>query len=239
MRPSASSAVAGRSGADRGTPRDARRRREPPRRAGRGVRCRALASADAAQWLSLALVAAAAVFADQVTKHIVSSQLALDDEIEIVGPFSIHHVQNSGIAFGLFSERDGRRHRHHGRRGRLDALLLRARRRAPPGAARRARPVIGGSVSNLVDRVRLGHVTDFLDLRWWPAFNLADMCIVVGVVMLLGDDARRRAKPTSAPGRRDVAPDLAARTGDAAGLRLDRYLVRAGGDRLARRPPSG
>ena len=52
---------------------------------------------------SLALVAAA-VAADQVTKHIVSSQLALDDEIEIVGPLSIHHVQNSGIAFGLFPD---------------------------------------------------------------------------------------------------------------------------------------
>jgi signal peptidase II len=45
--------------------------------------------------------------------------------------------------------------------------------------------VIGGSVSNLVDRVRLGHVTDFLDLKFWPAFNLADSFIVVGVGILL------------------------------------------------------
>jgi len=45
--------------------------------------------------------------------------------------------------------------------------------------------VIGGSLSNLVDRVRLGHVTDFLDLKWWPAFNLADSFIVVGVAILL------------------------------------------------------
>jgi signal peptidase II len=45
--------------------------------------------------------------------------------------------------------------------------------------------LIGGSVSNLIDRVRLGHVTDFLDLRWWPAFNLADSFIVVGVAILL------------------------------------------------------
>jgi signal peptidase II len=45
--------------------------------------------------------------------------------------------------------------------------------------------VIGGSVSNLIDRVRLGHVTDFLDLRYWPAFNLADSFIVVGVAALL------------------------------------------------------
>jgi signal peptidase II len=45
--------------------------------------------------------------------------------------------------------------------------------------------VIGGSVSNLIDRVRLGHVTDFLDFRYWPAFNLADTFIVVGVGALL------------------------------------------------------
>ena len=41
--------------------------------------------------------------------------------------------------------------------------------------------VIGGSVSNLADRIRLGHVTDFLDLSHWPAFNLADSFIVIGV----------------------------------------------------------
>jgi signal peptidase II len=45
--------------------------------------------------------------------------------------------------------------------------------------------VIGGSVSNLADRVRLGYVTDFLDFRYWPAFNLADSFIVVGVAILL------------------------------------------------------
>jgi signal peptidase II len=44
--------------------------------------------------------------------------------------------------------------------------------------------VIGGSVSNLLDRVRLGHVTDFLDFDRWPAFNLADTFIVVGVALL-------------------------------------------------------
>ena len=45
--------------------------------------------------------------------------------------------------------------------------------------------VLGGSLGNLLDRVRLGHVTDFLDFRYWPAFNLADSCIVVGVFVLL------------------------------------------------------
>ena len=54
--------------------------------------------------------------------------------------------------------------------------------------------LIGGSISNLVDRVRLGHVTDFIDFGWWPAFNLADSFIVIGVaillVALLGADRR-------------------------------------------------
>jgi signal peptidase II len=44
--------------------------------------------------------------------------------------------------------------------------------------------LIGGSLSNLIDRIRLGHVTDFLDLQWWPAFNLADSFIVIGVAVL-------------------------------------------------------
>ena len=142
-------------------------------------------AAESAQWIGLLLVAAAAVIADQVTKHIVASQLALDGEVQVLGPFSIHHVQNSGIAFGLFS--------------RATPLVIALTAIAVgwmllffarSGARHPALPVaagllIGGSVSNLVDRIRLGHVTDFLDLRYWPAFNLADGCIVVGVALLL------------------------------------------------------
>jgi len=143
-------------------------------------------SAEAAQWLSLALVTVAAVVADQVTKHIVSSQLALNDEIAVIGPFSIHHVQNSGIAFGLFPDATA-------------AVIVLTTVAvgwmlvffARAGARHPVLPValgllLGGSISNLADRVRLGHVTDFLDLRYWPAFNLADVCIVVGVVLLVG-----------------------------------------------------
>jgi signal peptidase II len=45
--------------------------------------------------------------------------------------------------------------------------------------------LVGGSIGNLVDRLRIGHVTDFLDLRFWPAFNLADTFIVIGVASLV------------------------------------------------------
>ena len=155
------------------------------------------------EWLALLSVGVAAAVADQVTKHIVSSQLALGDSVRIVGSlFSIHHVQNSGIAFGLFSSATA-----------LVTLLTAVAVVwmlvffARSGSRHPVLPValglvIGGSVSNLADRIRLGHVTDFLDLRWWPAFNLADTFIVVGVgvllvVLMLADRAPARGRPAS------------------------------------------
>src|SRR5436190_382096 len=137
------------------------------------------------QWAGLAVVALAAIAADQLTKSIVSSRLALDESVHVAGPLSIHHVQNSGIAFGLFASATA------------VVILLTAAAVAwmlyffaRSGSRHPILPValglvIGGSVSNLVDRVRLGHVTDFLDFRYWPAFNLADSFIVVGVAILL------------------------------------------------------
>jgi signal peptidase II len=137
------------------------------------------------QWISLGAVALAAVIADQLTKAIVTSRLDLGDEGHVVGPFSLHHVTNSGIAFGLFASATS-----------IVILLTSVAVAwmlyffARSGARHPVLPValglvIGGSVSNLVDRVRLGHVTDFLDVRYWPAFNLADTFIVVGVAALL------------------------------------------------------
>jgi len=142
-------------------------------------------AAGSMQWLGLTAVAAAAIVADQVTKHVVVGTLALDDSVHVVGPLSIHHVQNSGIAFGLFASataavtvvtagavvwmlwffaRSGSRH---------------------PVLPAALGLLIGGSLSNLVDRIRLGYVTDFIDFRYWPAFNLADSFIVIGVLILL------------------------------------------------------
>ncbi len=142
-------------------------------------------AATRGQWLALAALATAAVIADQVTKYVVASNLRLDEGIHVIGPFWIRHVQNSGIAFGLFSSATAA------------VIVLTAIAVAwmlgyfaRSGARHPVLPialglVIGGSVSNLADRVRLGHVTDFLDFRYWPAFNLADSFIVVGVGILL------------------------------------------------------
>ena len=142
-------------------------------------------AATRSQWLSLAVIALAAVVADQLTKWIVASNLELGDGVHILGPFWIRHVQNSGIAFGFFPSATA------------VVIVLTAvaiawmlAYFARSGGRHPVLPialglVIGGSVSNLADRVRLGHVTDFLDFRYWPAFNLADGFIVIGVGMIL------------------------------------------------------
>jgi signal peptidase II len=142
-------------------------------------------AATAAQWIGLAAIAVAAAAADQITKHVVASHLSLEQGIHVIGPFTIRHVENSGIAFGLFA------HATSGvivLTGLAVAWMLVYFARS--GARHPILPValglvIGGSVSNLVDRVRLGFVTDFLDFRYWPAFNLADSFIVIGVGILL------------------------------------------------------
>jgi signal peptidase II len=157
------------------------------------------------QWGGLCAVVAAVVIGDQLTKHVVASELRLDESVTIAGPLTIHRVQNSGIAFGLFSSatavvialtavavgwmlfffaRSGSRH---------------------PVIPAALGLLIGGSISNLVDRVRLGHVTDFLDFGWWPAFNLADTFIVVGVAILLGTLIAADSRPRRAKRHLDVA----------------------------------
>ncbi len=141
-------------------------------------------AAGPAQWAGLVLVAAAAACADQLTKAIVSNRLSLGGAVDVVGPFTIHHVRNTGIAFGLFADSTSI---VIGLTviaiGALVVFFARAGRRHPllPVAVGL---VLGGSISNLVDRLRLGYVTDFLDLDYWPAFNLADSFIVVGVGLL-------------------------------------------------------
>ena len=143
-------------------------------------------AAGPAQWLALLSVAVAAVIADQLTKQVVGRTLAVGENVDIVGPFSLHHVENSGIAFGLFASRTtiviaitavavGLMVWYFARSGRRHPAL-------PVGLGL----VLGGSLANLIDRVRLGRVTDFLDLEAWPAFNLADTFIVVGVAVLFG-----------------------------------------------------
>lgn len=143
------------------------------------------------RWLGLA-VALATLVADQVSKHVLLDLMARHPEgITITPFFNLAMVWNTGVSFGLFSEDS------LGRRAVLIAVaagillwlvvwLWRAEGRL---AAVALGFVIGGAIGNIIDRVRFGAVADFFDLHafgWhWPAFNIADSAIVVGVCFLL------------------------------------------------------
>lgn len=140
---------------------------------------------DTVGWTVFALVAATAAAADGLAKDVVSDRLVYGVDRHLLGPLSLTHTTNSGIAFGLFPTRAG-----------LAALLglvilvgLVCFYARVGGDDARLAPafglLIGGSLGNLADRLRFGRVTDFVEVRFWPTFNLADLFILAGIVMLL------------------------------------------------------
>lgn len=134
------------------------------------------------QLLGLALLIVAI---DQVSKALVVHSLSGGRVIVLFGGLvQLDYTVNSGAAFGILQAR-----------GLLfivvavvvSVIIVVSYRRvvASPLVVRIALGlVLGGAIGNLIDRVRLGHVVDFIDLGWWPVFNLADSSIVVGVVLL-------------------------------------------------------
>lgn len=152
--------------------------------------------AGRAQWIALVVIVGTAIVADQLTKLVVVAQLPLGDTAVTIGPFSIHHVQNTGIAFGLFADSTSAVIALTAVAvGAMLVFFARTAQRHPLVSIALGL-VIGGSIANLLDRVRLGHVTDFLDFAYWPAFNLADTFIVVGVGLLFASFvAADRASP--------------------------------------------
>ena len=136
-------------------------------------------------------VAAAIVAADQASKWAVRDALwDPQRRIEVTSFFNLVPVQNKGISFGLFQSEGAGIWMIVGLAlaiaAALGVWLYRTRQRWPACALGL---VIGGAIGNVIDRVRLGWVIDFLDFHGggyhWPAFNVADSAISVGVVMLV------------------------------------------------------
>jgi signal peptidase II len=144
---------------------------------GRARHAREQARPGAAGWTGMFALAVAAVVADQLTKAAVVHSLRVGEAVSVVPGLSFWHVQNTGIAFGVFT-------------GRLSFVVWMLACFARSGARHPLVPVaigllLGGSVSNLWDRAYNSFVTDFIYIRLLPNFNLADSFIVTGVALLI------------------------------------------------------
>jgi signal peptidase II len=135
--------------------------------------------------IALALaVAAAVVAADQITKAIVRASIDRTERIDLVAGFGLVNTRNTGVAFGFFT--GGGAFVAIAAGVALVALLaFFATHAGRPLVWLPTGLLIGGAVGNLIDRAAEGSVTDFLDPPLWPAFNVADAAITIGVVALL------------------------------------------------------
>jgi signal peptidase II len=129
-------------------------------------------------------VAAAVVAADQISKAIVRGSVSQTERIRLFPGLDLVNTRNTGVAFGFFSG------------GGVLVIVVAALALVALlafFATHAERPLvwlptgllIGGAAGNLIDRAAEGSVTDFLDPPYWPAFNLADAAITIGVLTLL------------------------------------------------------
>ncbi|MDN4186515.1 MAG: signal peptidase II [Dehalococcoides mccartyi] len=133
--------------------------------------------------------AACGVLADQLSKFIIAANLTPGTAIPESGFFQIVHVHNTGAAFSIF-------------RGHTEWLIAASclgvilaltafflRKKLPfldtrPGLAALG-IILAGTIGNLIDRVRLGYVTDFIQVGSFPTFNMADSCLTLGIIWLV------------------------------------------------------
>ena len=132
------------------------------------------------------LIAGSVLLLDQFVKSVIQQKMQEGLSIPVLpGIFHITYILNPGAAFGLFEEQQwlfilvavllvlG------------VAVLFRQLLQQPPVMRFGAALLVGGALGNLMDRIRLGKVVDFLDFRIWPIFNVADIAICVGVGLIL------------------------------------------------------
>lgn len=141
-------------------------------------------------WYALAAVVVAL---DQWTKALALRLLEYAEPVVVSGFFNLTLLYNRGAAFSLLSDADGWQHWLFSGIALVVAVLisvwlyrLPARARLEPLALAL---VLGGAIGNLIDRLRFGHVVDFIQLHYrelyWPAFNIADSAITLGAGLLL------------------------------------------------------
>ena len=141
--------------------------------------------------LAILLTSAAVVFGvDHLTKWLVVRDIAYGDQVPASGPITLHHIHNTGAAFGLFP---GFQAAFLVVAVVVSAYILVVGHRAGNGVLTQVTlgAVLGGAAANAVDRFRQGYVVDFIDLHRWPVFNVADAAIVAGIAVTAFTLSRR------------------------------------------------
>jgi signal peptidase II len=144
-------------------------------------------------------VAAAIVVADQVVKWLVLAHLRPYERVEITGFLNLVLVFNKGAAFSFLAQESGWQRPAFIVFALAASVVLGALIVRDPGKTLFCSGlslILGGALGNVIDRIRFGHVVDFVDVHaqgWhWPAFNVADSGITVGAAILIFESFRPR-----------------------------------------------
>ncbi len=151
---------------------------------------------DLWKWIILGVVFVDTLILDQLTKWAIHSRFKVGESVDLIQSFlAFTDVRNRGAAFGILQTADPRFREPFFliipvlAIGIIGYLYYRLEPEKKVSAVALSL-ILSGAVGNLVDRVRFGYVIDFVDAHWndvyhWPAFNVADSCIVIGVGILL------------------------------------------------------
>ena len=147
------------------------------------------------KYLIVTIIALFVIILDQYTKHLIIRSFALHQSLDVIQHYvTIVHTRNKGIAFGIFAAQ--------GSTTQTVLLiitsclaiafifyLISSLKGKQLYATITLSLILGGAIGNLIDRIRWGDVVDFIDLHWhhyhWPAFNVADSAISLGLVLLI------------------------------------------------------
>jgi signal peptidase II len=144
------------------------------------------------------LIVSVSVLLDQVTKYLASNYIDPGEPVELLPVLSLVNVRNVGAAFGMFSSFGNTI--FIGITVFALALILFLIVKEKEGFVPLTL-IFSGAVGNLIDRIVFGYVRDFIDLHaggyHWPAFNVADSALTIGIVLLLGQALMSREKRTS------------------------------------------
>jgi signal peptidase II len=146
----------------------------------------------------ITLISSVVVLLDYLTKKIIVSKLTLYESINVLPFLNIVYVENKGAAFSLFSN-IGNNYFIGISFIAIFAIIIYLSKLPKGLELFSLSMILGGAVGNLIDRIRSGKVLDFIDIfvgTWhWPAFNVADSALTVGIILFLSANLRYRRHP--------------------------------------------